>query len=285
METTKEKIVEILAEGGLLICYRNFIGYEKDKSPNYLFSWGTNEIGLEDDIGFSANSNLTMENFPKFWKKIEKKYPLIYDLHPAYVHSDYQIEIAKKIREKIDKGEEIYNIDKWAKALDVPKFELINKDYFDYDLILNYLNKFKEKIGITNFNWNQLQYRHSDYKTIDEFRSVFNGTKNLNDNIAGLYAYFLDECIYIGKSKNIKYRLENHWKSSQRIDNPKRGEKHRILFEKYKDDLLSVYYLKIDDKFNSRIGEELRKILENILHLKYKPEFEKIKTLHNTSYR
>ena len=69
------------------------------------------------------------------------------------------------------------------------------------------------------------------------------------------------------------------------LNNKSRGYKHRILFGENGNERLTVFFLKVDDRFNSRIGEETRKIIENILHLKYKPKFEQIKTLHNNGYK
>lgn len=279
MGNNKEKIFEILADGGSINGYRNFIGFEKDKTPNYLFNWSTNEIGLDDNGGFSTKSKLSMD-FSKFWKKLIKKYPLIYDLHPTFIHQEYRVGIAKELRNKIKNGEEIYNIDSWAEILEISKIEIIDKDYFDYDLILEHLTKFKYKIEITNFNWNEIQFVHNDFKSISDFRTVFNKENILKNKIAGIYAYFNnDECLYIGKSKDLKKRIEHHWKTSQGLNNESRGQKHKILFRKHGNDKLTVFYIKVDDKFNSRIGEEIRKILENILHLKYKPKFEQIKNV------
>lgn len=126
-----EKIFEILAEGGSIIGYRSFVGFEKDKRPNYLFNWTTNEIGLDDEGRFSSKSEMSKQNFSRFWKKIVQKYPLIYDLHPTFIHSEYQIEIAKNLRNKIQNGEDIYNLENWSRILEIPVNEIINKDYFD----------------------------------------------------------------------------------------------------------------------------------------------------------
>jgi len=126
-----EKIFEILAEGGSIIGYRSFVGFEKDKRPNYLFNWTTNEIGLDDEGRFSSKSEMSKQNFSRFWKKIVQKYPLIYDLHPTFIHSEYQIEIAKNLRNKIQNGEDIYNLENWSRILEILVNDIINKDYFD----------------------------------------------------------------------------------------------------------------------------------------------------------
>ena len=88
-----EKIFEILAEGGSIIGYRSFVRFEKDKRPNYLFNWTTNEIGLDDEGRFSSKSEMSKQNFSRFWKKIVQKYPLIYDLHPTFIPEYYLVKM------------------------------------------------------------------------------------------------------------------------------------------------------------------------------------------------
>lgn len=145
---------------------------------------------------------------------------------------------------------------------------------------MEHLTNFKDKIEITNFNWNEIQFVHNNFKSISDFRTVFTEINPFKNKIAGIYAYFYnDECLYIGKSKDLKKRMEHHWKTSQGLNNKSRGPKHRILFGQHVYDKLTVFCIKVDDKFNSRIGEEIRKIIENILHLKYKPTFKKIKNV------
>lgn len=275
----KEIVFEIFGEGGSLTGYRSFNGFEKDKTPTYLFHWSSNGMGLEDNESYTMSSQEFMFDFESFWQSMVKKEPMLYHLTPKTIHSEYKIKIARDLRKKLLKGESIHNLENWAEVLDVSKYELTEEEYFDYDLILDRLTKFETKLHISNIDWNEMQLRNNDYNSIAEFRTVFEGEKALKNKIAGIYAYFNgNKCIYIGKSKDIKTRIESHWKTSQGLDNSTRGHKHRVLFGETKDELLSIYYLRVDDKFNSRIGEELRKIIENILHLKYRPIFERIKT-------
>lgn len=77
-------------------------------------------------------------------------------------------------------------------------------------------------------------------------------------------------------SKDIKGRLLKHYQASQNPKNWTRGEKHIELFSKHYEDTLTVYWIPLDDE-KEELGEELRKYLENILHLIYKPTFILIK--------
>ena len=82
-------------------------------------------------VDFQVNQKCQNKIFRDFGKKLFKSILLIYDLHPTFIHSEYQIEIAKNLRNKIQNGEDIYNLENWSRILEIPVNEIINKDYFD----------------------------------------------------------------------------------------------------------------------------------------------------------
>ena len=148
----------------------------------------------------------------------------------------------------------------------------------EVNLLFDSLINFREKIEISNTTWNVLEYCHKDYKELPEFRTVFKRVKTLETKTSGIYAYFAGkDCLYIGKAKSIRGRLESHWKASRKKNNSSRGQKHRKLFEVHLKKPLRVYFIELDDEDNPRLGEEMRRIIEIILHFKYRPEFERIK--------
>lgn len=259
------KVLEVTASDGIVEIFRNFLVFDKEKNPEYLYTLKIN--------GNEVNTVAT--SFNLFWKDVVKRLKDIYVFDLQFVHDDLKIDITKNVRKNIENKAFTLNSTWKDKLVDNP--EILNlKDYFDYEYFLEKLEKFRTKIDIKY--WNHIEINHSKSKNKQEFRSALMNKEVFPLKVSGLYAYYLDDkCIYIGKAKNILNRLESHFLSSQNLDNLNRGAKHRKLFGKYLEENLSIFYKELDDTFHSQIGEELRITIERLLHLKYKPEFMEIK--------
>ena len=291
----KEKILQILAEGGGIEVYRNFIGKNENNNPEYLFFWSTNEkLISEGSNGIALTSKRKpIKHFIQLWNILLKKYPNLYELHLEYLHNDYKIEILYDLRKKILSKKininELYSLDSWLNNLNIMKYELTEKSPFENSKFLDLLNKFvSNSFNIsTIYGWNKIEnVIHSKFENISEYETFLienniidcDGNNNNIEN-SGIYAYFDGEnCLYIGKAKKLKNRLLNHFKSSQNIinkNNPKDGKRQRELFGYYKNEQLDIYYLEVDDIYSSQTGELLRKTFEGMLQLENKPEYDK----------
>jgi len=283
-------VLEILAEGDGLVVTRIFLGRDKYNQPEYLFHWEVSGMGLEDDEpGFSTLSENTYTSMQDLLEALIKKYPEIFILYANLIHKDYRLSIIKLIRKLIQKGElkinELNEI--WLEKLNVSKYELTANAPFDAEEFAKFIHDFvhQNRIDISEIKgWDLKNYTHSDFENIREFSKFLDrlNKRNANGvfcdiNKAGVYAYFIgDKCLYIGKAKRIKDRLLAHYKSAHLKIIPKRGKKHKKLFNRYINDRLDVYHICIDDKYESKTGELFRKTIEGMLQLKYEPEFEQI---------
>ncbi len=255
------KVLEVTASDGKLEIFRQFLVTDKENKPEYLYI--LKETGNVIDIESTF--------FRRFWKNVLKKYPEIYGWDLQFVHDDLKIEIIKNIRAKIGIRNNWIS-DTWREKLGNDNDIIDTIDYFDYEFFLEQMIKFKNRIEIES--WNYITLNHSKIGSLKDFNKHLLDKQYSPLNIPGIYSYFLEnECIYIGKAKNIQKRLESHFLSANNIGNHSRGEKQRKLFGKYLTEELTVFYTKMDDTFSSQIGEELRNTLERLLHLKYKPEF------------
>lgn len=265
MEKDFTKVLEVTASDGIVEIFRNFLAFDKQQNPEYLYALKIN--------GNEVNTMAT--SFNLFWKDVVKRINDIYIFDLQSVHDDLKIDITKNVRENIENKDFILNSNWREKLVDNP--EILNStDYFDYEYFVEKLEKFRTNIDIKY--WNYIEVNHSNSKNKQEFRSVLLKKEIFPLKVSGLYAYYVgNKCFYIGKGKNIQNRLESHFLSSQNLDNLSRGAKHRKLFGKYLDDNLTIFYKELDDTFHSQIGEELRTTIERLLHLKYKPEFMEIK--------
>lgn len=262
-----EKVFETVASDGKLEIFRNFLVENKARKTEYLYL-------LKESDNIIQSLTLTTSNFSKFWKLVYKKYSDIYVFDLIFVHEDLKTSIIKHYRSLLNKNVELNN--SWKEKLTENKQILECENYFDFDYFLSKLKKFENKLDIKH--WNYINLNHSKFNEKKEFSKLLKENDFFPLKSAGLYSYFFNnKCLYIGKAKNLQNRIESHWISSQNLGNLTRGEKHRKLFSKYYENDLTLYFTNLDDEFNSQLGEELRKTVENLLHLKYKPEFEEIK--------
>jgi len=274
MHTTKEKIAEILAEGGHIIVTRAYIGQDSYHQPEYLYGWTTHESGLDANSYWStANPQQPEKDFYTCWNNLYKTFHTLYDHFPEFVHKEYRTAIARHLR-TIPNNKNCYQFKAWCLKLEVEPYQLTTKDYFDYRYFIDYLDTFTPRIEIYSGTWQDFSYKHADFDTLEAFRKHLS-CHFFSKKKAGVYAFFSGEkCLYIGKSKNIQSRLEDHWKAAKGINNKQRGQKQRDLFGKYVQETLRVFATPVDDPFHSKIGEELRTTIERLLQLKYQPEFE-----------
>jgi hypothetical protein len=158
-----------------------------------------------------------------------------------------------------------------------PKFELSDvfyfrnppSNYFFMNLYESISNIFERKglLDLMNKSWNKFHLNHSveDRKTVQ--KEIL---KNIPRKTNGLYIYFLGKkVLYIGKAKNIHGRLLCHY--DEACNHPGKNRKWNKFFSNHRDNL-TIKWLQLDDKENWK-GEVLRRTLESILTLKYKPLF------------
>ena len=259
------KVLEVIASDGKLEVFRQFLVYDKENKPEYLYVLKENGNVIKFDS----------KSFDKFWKNIVKNYTGIYGWDLMFVHNDLKTTIIKNIRTKI--GTEKNWIDNtWREKLCENKQIIDTLDYFDFEYFANQIEIFKRRLDIQA--WDYLNLNHSNFKNTVELKKHLLDNQFISLRTPGLYSYFLnDKCIYIGKAKNIQKRIESHYLSSHNLGHHSRGDKHRALFGKYLNEELTMFYTKLDDPFSSRIGEELRITIERLLHLKYKPTFSEIR--------
>lgn len=94
--------------------------------------------------------------------------------------------------------------------------------------------------------------------------------------LGGIYAYFDDEeCLYIGKTKDLINRLTTHYIEAQ--DYTIESDWHTFFRENAKP--LKIYFSLIDSP-DEDLGEALRIVVERLLLIKVKPKFE---TIHKSS--
>ncbi|MGV6827845.1 MAG: hypothetical protein ACWA45_00450 [Flavobacteriales bacterium] len=99
----------------------------------------------------------------------------------------------------------------------------------------------------------------------------------------GFYSIFKnDQCLYIGKGRPIWKRIKDHYYASKSEINPK--FKKWIEFFNQNQSNLTIFWTEFKGTENTKQGDKLREIIENILELKYEPKFER-KTHHNTVYK
>lgn len=266
MERNFTKVFEVTASDGNVEIFRSFLVFDKEQSPEYLYTLKINENEI--------NSMATTFNL--FWKDVVKRIKDIYIFDLKFVHDDLKNDIIKNVRKNLEKKDFILNPNWKEKLVDNP--EILNSiNYFDYEYFIDKLKKFKTRIDIKQ--WNYIEVNHSNSITKQDFRNILLNKQIHPLKVSGIYAYFINnKCIYIGKAKNIQNRIESHFLSSQNLDNLSRGAKHRALFSKYLENNLTIYYQELDDTFHSQIGEELRFTIERLLHLKYNPEFVEVKS-------
>lgn len=265
MDKNITKIIEITASDGMIEIFRGFVGNDRGNKPEYIYFLKESDRDIHSAIS----------SFNKFWNFVTKRYNEIYTFDLHFVHSDIKIDIVKHIRKNFEKPFFELNPN-WSNKLVENQDIIYSSSYFDYEYFIEKLEKFKNRIDIQH--WNYIEIKHSEYNNKEDFRDKINKSEISPLKVSGLYSYFLNnKCIYIGKAKNIKNRIESHFLSSRKLDNLSRGEKHRTLFGKYLNEELTIFYTELDDLYNSQIGEELRITLERLLHLKYKPEFTQIK--------
>lgn len=138
-----------------------------------------------------------------------------------------------------------------------------------------------DKNDIANINsqkWKQVKVNHSiTNEDTREKKKIFKDKLREQlkvDNttvISGIYVYYKDnKCLYVGKSKNIINRLSDHYIESQGFLGGDWGK----FFSEHSYDL-SVYILQLDDEEPIK-GEAIRIIIERLLLILLKPEFEKL---------
>lgn len=95
-------------------------------------------------------------------------------------------------------------------------------------------------------------------------------TQKTEDKLRGIYAYYDNEdCLYIGKSKDILGRLYTHFKESQGLS---KNETWNNFFKKYQKPL--KVYVTLVDQQDEDLGETLRIVIERLLISTIKPKFE-----------
>ena len=135
---------------------------------------------------------------------------------------------------------------------------------------------FKDKMDI------QKDWAHFEL----DFSTDFENRKIITDKIKaeinnyrstmGLYAIFKNgKCLYIGIGRPIWSRIKSHYYASQKRINPK--STRWIDFFSNNRSKLTIYWTEFKGSENPKQGDKLRQVIENILHEKYQPEFEKIK--------
>ena len=93
----------------------------------------------------------------------------------------------------------------------------------------------------------------------------------LQNKLGGIYAYFDgDECLYIGKTKDIISRLTAHYMEAQ--NSKIKSDWHKFFGDNAK--LLKVYYTFIDSA-DGNLGEGLRIVVERLLLILSNPKFER----------
>jgi hypothetical protein len=255
------KIIEITASNGMLEIYREFLVVGKENQAEYLYIIKENQNVIET----------ISTTFTKFWQIVLTKYPHIYNYDLQYIEEKLKKDLIIEIRKKIISKEFTLN-DTWPEKLTDIKQILEEIDYFDFDQFVEKINNFKNRLDIEH--WNYIEVNHSNFENKEQFRKYILSQEIFPIKISGLYSFFKNhKCIYIGKAKNIRDRIESHYLSSHNLGNLTRGEKQRKLFGKYLKDDLIIYYTELNDEYDSQIGEELRLTIERQLHLKYKPEF------------
>jgi len=289
--STIEKILELGSEGGSLIVNRIFVGYRKDNTPEYFFKWSTSEMGLEDNETISSsNIDSRINDFDAFFNDLNKIHftPILY---PIFIHNQYKLEIIKHFRKLIGsdkiKINDFNNIDRWLECLNVNQYDLTTASPFYTSDFIESINKFTKHNWFIaeQSGWNRIDMTHSNFTSEKEYTKFLlnenqkNADGYLNDlNKSGLYCFFYgDKCLYIGKAKKILNRLVDHYKSSTNYikpNNPKDGRRQRELFHYHSKEKLSIFYICLDDKYESKTGELIRGTIEGMLQLELKPEFD-----------
>ena len=151
-----------------------------------------------------------------------------------------------------------------------------------FDQIATEILNFKQNAEIKK--WNSFEL---DFSTSFENKNqvIENIKQNITDykTTTGFYSIFKnDKCLYIGIGRPIWKRIKDHYYASKTKINPKFNK--WIEFFDQNQSKLTIYWTEFTGSENKKQGDKLREVIENILELKYKPEFEK-KRHHNNGYK
>jgi hypothetical protein len=142
-----------------------------------------------------------------------------------------------------------------------------------FDQIANEILNFKKRAEIKK--WNSFEL---DFSTSFENKDQIIGTikKEIPNyrTTTGFYSIFKnDQCLYIGIGRPIWKRIKDHYYASKSKINPKFNK--WIEFFDQNQSKLTIYWTEFKGTENNKQSDKLREIIENILELKYEPEFER----------
>jgi hypothetical protein len=122
--------MKIGAEGGHFFAYR-----EKDLDGNYIFHFGTSEMGLNfDESGITTRSKEEIKDFTVLLEKIRNQFRNIYNLFPLFVHPDYSKKVLHDLRFRIKDSD--FHARDWAMVLFLNTNRLENNKFTENDFNL-----------------------------------------------------------------------------------------------------------------------------------------------------
>lgn len=143
-----------------------------------------------------------------------------------------------------------------------------------FDEIAYKIKNFKEHADIKKWKSFELDFSTRFENKVKVIESIKKEIPNYKST-TGFYSIFKDsKCLYIGIGRPIWSRLKSHYFESQPQSKIRKGKKWFNFFRKYQTNL-TIYWLEYQGTENKKQGDKLRALIENILELEYKPEFEK----------
>lgn len=124
-------------------------------------------------------------------------------------------------------------------------------------------------LPLTGNDWNTFEIEHfADAQVADTHAAIDNIRASIPRNTGGVYVYHdaSGECIYVGKSADVRDRFRTHYRRSNRED--RKGDRNNRHFNFWSSHTgkLNVSWLKID-------REEDRQIIEIMLSFYLRPKF------------
>jgi hypothetical protein len=231
MKEEPELIMKIGAEGGHFFAYR-----EKDLDGNYIFHFGTSEMGLDfDESGITTRSKEEIKDFTVLLEKIRNQFRNIYNLFPLFVHPDYSKKVLHDLRFRIKDSD--FHARDWAMVLFLNANRFENKKFteIDFDIAETELGKTLEIIDLINTDKNDEFFISQELDKLSQIKPNENTTQkyksdsyfaNLSTEALNNIYQVLVRCNPSGKLSEIKLierimveRRKNFEESSYQLAN------------------------------------------------------------------